>query len=389
MRADCGTIPAQANASRFAGVSGVEELHLTIHPECHADFAAQLLTVERAYAAALRALGVPPGTAVFRRFFCSDLANQAAALAARKFSNPGSAADPCAVSWVRQPSGFASKVALWAYHVTDGAEGIEKSTDGATLSMRRGGLAHHWTTGVTCVNAESAHDQTRVIFAKYDAFLQSRRMTLADNALRTWLFVQGIDTNYHGLVRARAEYFAGRGLTARTHFIASTGIEGAHADPAALVSMDAYAVSGIVPGQVEHLCAPEWLSPTHLYGVTFERATAVAYRDRRHVILSGTASINHQGKILHAGDMPRQLGRTLENMETLLAQAGATLADMAVVIAYVRDPADHALATRLLRERFGDAPIQVGIAAVCRPGWLVEVEGIALVGASNAPLPEF
>jgi hypothetical protein len=62
---------------------------------------------------------------------------------------------------------------------------------------------------------------------------------------------------------------------------------------------------------------------------------------------------------------------------------------MTVVIAYARYPADHAPASRLLRERFGDAPIQVGIAAVCRPGWLVEVEGIALVAASNARLPEF
>jgi enamine deaminase RidA (YjgF/YER057c/UK114 family) len=87
--------------------------------------------------------------------------------------------------------------------------------------------------------------------------------------------------------------------------------------------------------------------------------------------------------------MPRQLGRTLENMEALLAQADAALADMAVVIAYVRDPADHAQAERLLRERFGDAPIQVGIAAVCRPGWLVEVEGVALRGAMNPGLPEF
>ena len=127
------------------------------------------------------------------------------------------------------------------------------------------------------------------------------------------------------MVDARAEFFADHGLTPDTHFIASTGIEGSTARPDAKVSMDAYAIAGVRPEQLSYLAAPDHLSPTHTYGVTFERATSVAYRDRNHIILSGTASIDPEGNILHPGDMPRQLDRTLENMEALLAKAGATL----------------------------------------------------------------
>ena len=69
--------------------------------------------------------------------------------------------------------------------------------------------------------------------------------------------------------------------------------------------------------------------------------------------------------------------RTVENMEALLKQAGATLKDMCVFIAYVRDPSDHAVAWRQMRERFGDVPIEIAVAPLCRPGWLIEVEGVS------------
>jgi len=35
------------------------------------------------------------------------------------------------------------------------------------------------------------------------------------------------------------------------------------------------------------------------------------------------------------------------------------------------------------------APVQVVVAPVCRPGWLVEVEGLAIIPASNPDLPPF
>ena len=119
------------------------------------------------------------------------------------------------------------------------------------------------------------------------------------------------------------------------------------------------------------------------------RGVAVSYRDRKHVIISGTASIDSAGMIVHPGDMPRQLDRTLENVEALLRDGGATFQDVCVLIVYVRDPSDLGVAQRAIHERFGEAPMQVVVAPVCRPGWLIEVECQAIVPISNPVLPAF
>ncbi|MDM8009051.1 MAG: Rid family hydrolase [Phycisphaerae bacterium] len=377
------------NVSRFRGPSGVNEYHLVVQPTEYGSIDAQLEWVACGYRSTLESMGLSPRTAILRRFFCSDVQNQAGALEACPISRCGHTADPCAVSWVGQPPGPPAKVSLWAYHVNDRSGELETSLRGSHLTLRRGELSHHWTTGITSTNDTTSYHQTRGIFERYNALLCEQGMTLADHVLRTWLFVRDIDANYQGLVAARREFFAEHGLTADTHFIASSGIGGSNADPAAIVTLDAYAISGVQPEQIRFLAAPDHLSPTYVYGVTFERGTSVAYRDRKHVIISGTASIDHQGKILYPGDVSRQLDRTLENIEALLKHAGATLNDMSAFIVYIRDPSDCATARQQMRDRFGQAPIAVLVAPVCRPGWLIEVEGTAVVSESNPELPPF
>jgi enamine deaminase RidA (YjgF/YER057c/UK114 family) len=385
---DPGGLPVAVHLSRFRGRGGVDELNIVIEPtDCEA-VDVQLQWIEEACRAVLDCLGLDPGSAVFRRFFCGDISNQSAALRARPFSNPATADNPCAVSWVRQPPAAPARLALWAYHIDDPSKPLDKSLEGPTLTLHRGALAHHWTTGLTCLYGSSDH-QTRGILEQYDAFLKSRGLSLADDVVRTWFFVRDIDANYQGLVVARREFFARHGLTAATHFIASSGIEGAHANPAATLTLDAYAISGLRSDQVAFLAAPDRLPPTHTYGVTFERATSIAYRDRKHILVSGTASIDRHGAVAHAGDLIRQIDRTLENMETLLGRADAGFKDLNVAVAYARNAADLPAVRRRLRERLGELPMPVVVAAVCRPGWLVEVEAIATIAAARPNLPPF
>ena len=86
---------------------------------------------------------------------------------------------------------------------------------------------------------------------------------LAANCIRTWFFVQNVDVNYAGVVKARNEVFVTQNLTEKTHYISSTGIGGRHADPKVLVQMDTYAVGGIKPEQIHFLYAPTHLNPTY------------------------------------------------------------------------------------------------------------------------------
>ena len=109
-----------------------------------------------------------------------------------------------------------------------------------------------------------------------------------------------------------------------------------------------YSIDGLQDGQIRYLYASDHLSRTSQYGVTFERGTAVTYGDRRHVFISGTASIDAQGQVVHPGDVAAQTGRMLENVSALLAEAGAGLRDIVVAVVYLRDPADYACVQRCI-----------------------------------------
>ena len=63
--------------------------------------------------------------------------------------------------------------------------------------------------------------------------------------------------------------------------------------------------------------------------------------------------------------------------------------DLVLLIGYVRDPADAGEAERLMRENYGDTPQVVVHAPVCRPGWLVEIEALAIRPSASPSLPAF
>ena len=380
---------AEVRVSHFTGTNGADEYHLTILPTRCATIEKQLDVIAAAYQSILQFAGLSEDTAVFRRFFCNDLINQQSALQNHAISSQPPQDACCSVSWTEQSPTSPGKVAMWAYHIKAPAGSLNKSGLGEHFAIRRGALTHHWTTGLTAPDANNVYDQTHAILQRYLSKLQDNHMTLADHVIRTWFFLRNIDQDYGDMVAARRDLFNRHGLTPQTHFIASTGIGGSGADIASRVMMDAYAISGLQPKQVRFLQAPNHLGPTHEYGVTFERGTAVNYQDRRHVYISGTASIDPTGQIVHEGDVNRQMDRTLENIEALLADAGARFGDVGVMIAYLRNPADISTVKNRLQERFGLLPIIVVHAPVCRPGWLIEIEAQAMIPSANPDFPAF
>lgn len=233
----------------------------------------------------------------------------------------------------------------------------------------------------------TSYEQMKRLFAAVETHLAPRR-NVADHLLRTWIYCRDIDNNYAGLVRARREYFDAIGLTADTHYIASTGIGGTAERPGQLVAMDSLVTDGVAPEQIEYMHAPEHLSPTHIYGVTFERGVRLMHRDRSHYFLSGTASIDKAGQIVHPGDVVRQTERMLENVAALLEHHQGRVTDLKLAMVYLRDVADRDTVEAVLRERIGKhCAFAVLLAPVCRPGWLVELDGIAVNGCGAATLP--
>lgn len=381
LHVDVGRLPARVMAARFKGSGGVSECHVIV--QLLGNPPSPLETLDQAWRRALSVLTIDPSSTVFRRFFSSDVVNHERHLRQYAGSVPG------AVSIIGQLPLPAVKLALWSMHVVDPSGKIELTIDERGSALRRGKLTHHWGVEMIDSGDGDSYQQTTGILDHHKQWLTARGMKLADHVVRTWWFVRNIDADYQGLVNARREHFAFHGLTRDTHYIASTGIAGAHPALKAKLSLDSYAISGLERGQVEFIQSTDHLCPTQEYGVTFERATAVTYADRRHVFLSGTASIDASGAILHEGDVVRQLDRTLENIEALLASAGANAGDLASLLVYLRDPADADLVGQALVERLGGVPFVLLHAPVCRPGWLIEIEGVAIMSAQRPDLPDF
>ena len=106
-------------------------------------------------------------------------------------------------------------------------------------------------------------------------------------------------------------------------------------------------------------------------------------------LISGTASIDEDGKIAHEGDIEKQTHRTIDNVEALLRGQDATLNDMAYALCYLRNPKDYECVKEILNARLpGNIPLIVVEAAVCRPAWLFEMEGVGIIADAN-PFPPF
>lgn len=311
---------------------------------------------------------------VMKRYFLSDSTNQAPLM--RQQEN-------IAISLIQQQPLDGTKVAVWMYM----QRGAELTTENGMVVSSRNGYRHLWKMGMCNTHGDSAA-QTDAILNEYEEQLYKFGATLGNNCLRTWFFVRDVDTQYAGMVVARRDNFDLIGLTSNTHYIASTGIQGGPVNTKAIIQMGAYSIVGDSwnPEQQRFLYAPTHLNPTYEYGVTFERGVCVEYGDRAHTIISGTASIDNKGTVLHVGDIVKQTERMWENVEALLQESDMGYDDVMHLIVYLRDTADYDVVKRMFDHRFPNVPTVICFAPVCRPTWLIEMECIAVKSRSN---PQF
>lgn len=328
--------------------NGRREAHAIIITNRLCDsFGVQLESVEAAVTEVKHCVGKGMKVA-FKRYFLSDPVNQA------KFIEN---TDCCACSLIGQSPLDGAKVAMWVYlqrdadyHcVGDGiyldSHGVLWAGDAVEGDVPNEVLTQHYLNG-------------------FDAVLQRFGGSLKDNCLRTWFFIRDIDVNYQSMVKARNCVFKHCGLSTDTHFIASTGISGVPAKFGSRLAFNAVADLRACDGQMAYLKGLSHLNPTMEYGVAFERGTAVDYADRRHVYISGTASIDACGEIVALDNVVAQTRRMLENISVLLDEGGCVWTDVASMIVYIRDIADFAVVNKYYKSSCGRSAACVG-ACIC------------------------
>jgi enamine deaminase RidA (YjgF/YER057c/UK114 family) len=128
---------------------------------------------------------------------------------------------------------------------------------------------------------------------------------------------------------------------------------------------------------------------------SFSRGMRIDLNGLVILLISGTASIDEDGKSVHIGDFRAQMQRTLANITGLLASEGCTWHDIVRTTCYLRDierdyEAFNEERTAFFKEQGLDPlPASTGIQAIlCRPELLIEIEAIAMFRTDKAPVGE-
>jgi enamine deaminase RidA (YjgF/YER057c/UK114 family) len=235
------------------------------------------------------------------------------------------------------------------------------------------GRQRYLFAGNICGAPGNAFDQTYGMFSLADEMLAKEGMSFGD-VVRTWIYLRAMERDYGEFNRARREFFRHQGVT---RLPASTGICGA---PFAENADFTLALCAIRDAQ--HLEAAAMTTPTLneacTYGSDFSRGLRVAEANKIALYVSGTASVDEEGRTAHLDEFVPQVERMLLNIETLLAAQHASLQDVVSAVTYLKTAADAPAFRRILRERgLADLPNMLVHANVCRPDLLCEMEAVA------------
>ena len=105
--------------------------------------------------------------------------------------------------------------------------------------------------------------------------------------------------------------------------------------------------------------------------------------DQRVLYCAGQTSVDANGKPLHAGNIHAQLNLAIDNLETVLKQAGLTLANVVRLNYYTTDvpafmEAAAVVGIRLKDVRCKPAGTLLGVTSLFHPDAMVEIEATAV-----------
>lgn len=133
--------------------------------------------------------------------------------------------------------------------------------------------------------------------------------------------------------------------------------------------------------------APEVLNEAYDYQKpsSFSRAMRLDIKGVTILFISGTASVDNNGRAVHVGDFRAQTRRAYRNITALLEAEGATWKDIVRTTCYLRDigrdyAAFNEIRTQFFKEQgLNPLPASTGIQAIlCWPELLIEMEAIAI-----------
>ncbi len=111
----------------------------------------------------------------------------------------------------------------------------------------------------------------------------------------------------------------------------------------------------------------------------------VTARGGKTIWISGQVPQNADGQLVGPGDLLAQIGQVYRNLELALAGAGATFKDVVKINVYVVDYKPeyrdllNQVRSRYVSKENPPASTLIGVQALARPDFLVEIEAVAVI----------
>lgn len=284
--------------------------------------------------------------------------------------------------------GTLAGVQVWSLDRRSVRGSVVASLDGTSAGSVKVETSHStivFLSGVTGLDPGSPGSDASALLRMFE---RAERLLAAHglgfrSVARTWLHVPNLLDRYETLNQVRSSFFRERGLLDShpgAFLPASTAVEGRHPSGAPCV-LDLLAFR---PAELLRPVGSACQGPALEYGSAFSRGmlvrgdSAAAYDGAPLLLVSGTASIDAQGRSVHPGDRAGQITETYRAVDHLLRQAGYSFRDVAQAVRYHRDIDTWHSHEELVRGGLlPDIPALDVLSTICREDLLFEMEVMA------------
>ena len=358
---------------KFEGKEAVE-LHITAVPT------AGLSAVEQGrdiFTAVRDVLAENNATIIQERVFGTDEAlAEVAPIRADIYGDLNDGVEP---AWLSVVTGLKGAISGMYVHAVAGAAVTPVQLNGSPCgrTVVSGDNKFLTVSAIPTDESTTASDQADQMLNKAEAILKHVGGDFLD-VPRTWMWLGNILDWYDDFNAVRNAFFIerkmiGRGMVSKMP--ASTGISVGPAGPGAC-TMDFTAVVKPEDG-MGYLDVGGNQQSAYDYGSAFSRGSWALTPGGKTIYVSGTASIDEDGKTTNLDDADAQIDETVENVIAVLKQLGGSVEDLAFAYVYCKTPEIE----ELFCEKYPhfDWPHITMVADVCRDDLLFEIEATAVI----------